>query len=272
MSNGQLADEEFIEEAIEIADRAQRVNLPLRIMGACAIRLHCQTNVELHKVKMKRNITDLDFVTLRKHGSDAKEIFRELGYSAQIAMMGMDRDIYHNDRKGITADVFFDKLDMCHTLFLTARLQLDFPTISLADLLLEKLQVVKITEKDIKDIMVLVLEHELGETNRETIDSKYVAKLLAEDWGFYYTVTTNLNRIRDTSLNKYSNVLSKQDLEKIQSKIDQILSTVEKEPKSMKWKMRQKVGTKKIWYNEVEEKGRGTLADYLMNKNVMKTN
>ena len=43
-----------------------------------------------------------------------------------------------------------------------------------------------------------------------------------------------------------------------------MLSTLQGEPKSIKWKMREKIGTKKLWYNEVEEKGRGALPEYLM--------
>ena len=39
----------------------------------------------------------------------------------------------------------------------------------------------------------------------------------------------------------------------IKTKIDKILDAIEREPKSMGWKMRAKVGTKKKWYTEVEE-------------------
>lgn len=272
MNDARLADEEFLKEATEIVDRAQEVNFPLRIMGACAIRLHCQDSVELHKVKMKRSITDLDFVTLSRHGGDVRKILVGRGYAPQVATVGLDRDIYRDGQKGITTDVFFDKLSMCHTIVLTGRLELDFPTISLADLLLEKLQIVKITEKDMKDVIALILDHEFGKTKSETIDIEYLAKLLSEDWGFYHTVTTNLGKIKDTALGQYGNLLSEEDLQKIPSRIGRLLSRIEEEPKSMKWRMRQKVGTKKIWYNQIDEHERGTLAEYLMKRNEMKNN
>ena len=79
-------------------------------------------------------------------------------------------------------DVFFDRLDMNHIIDFKNRLELDFPTISLADLLLEKMQIVQINEKDIKDTIILLREHPVEDPDKETINANYVASLLAEDW------------------------------------------------------------------------------------------
>jgi len=76
------------------------------------------------------------------------------------------------------------------------RLEIDYPTISLADLLLEKMQIVKLNEKDILDTIVMLREHDVGEGDKETINSDRVSGLLSDDWGFYYTVTTNLGKIK----------------------------------------------------------------------------
>jgi hypothetical protein len=266
MTNVGLLDEELVQEAVGIVERAQRIGVPLRVMGACAIRIHCGNHIELHKVKMQRKLTDLDFVTLRIYQTSVREVLKEFGYSPELAMVGMGRDIYRKSERGIGVDVFFDKLEMCHTIELEDRLENDFPTLSLADLILEKLQVVKINEKDIKDIIVLLLEHELGETDKETIDIGYIAKLLSDDWGFYYTVTTNLNKIGNMIMNRYGNLLTLQEIQTVQSKIRAMLSRLEEEPKSMKWKIRGKIGTKKIWYRDVEEVAMGKVTEYLMKK------
>jgi hypothetical protein len=47
-------------------------------------------------------------------------------------------------------------------------------------------------------VIVLLLEHGIG-TDRECIDgecidAEYIATNLQNDWGFYYTVTTNLDK------------------------------------------------------------------------------
>ncbi|MEM2630749.1 MAG: hypothetical protein QXN41_06070, partial [Candidatus Bathyarchaeia archaeon] len=99
----------------------------------------------------------------------------------------------------------------------------------------------------------LLNDHKIGdEDNKETINAEYIADLLSKDWGFYYTVTTNLNKIKDL-INSYSQVLTQDKIADVKTKIDTILDKIEKKPKTMSWKMRAKVGTKVKWYKEVEE-------------------
>ncbi len=60
------------------------------------------------------------------------------------------RYIFENPRKQKHIDVFFDQLEMCHTVLFKDRLDIDSCTISLADLLLEKMQIVEISRKDLR--------------------------------------------------------------------------------------------------------------------------
>jgi hypothetical protein len=260
-------DEQFLAEAAELVQQMKNADIPLRIMAGCGVRIHCPDHVQLHKVKMRRNIRDIDFATLSKHKKNLESLLDRLGYSPQIAKLGMDRDIYGNRAKGITLDIFFDRLNMCHVIELADRLENDFPTVSLADLVLQKLQIVEVNERDLKDLVVLFLEHNVGETDRETIDGRYIAELLSNDWGFYFTASENIKKSNSIVLKQYGDMMSQEERQIFQARIGQLLSMVEAQPKSLKWRMRQKVGTKRIWYNEVEEKERGTLAEYLMKKN-----
>ena len=264
MAQGSPTDEMYVAEALDIVE-GMKNEVPLRVMAGCAVRIHCPGHTQLHQMKMQRNIRDIDFATLRNYKKQLVPLLRERGYTPQLAKFEMDRDIYENHAKKIILDIFYDKLVMCHTIDFVERLDSDFPTLSLADLVLQKLQIIEINERDAKDIIVLFLEHEVGETDNETINAKYIARLLANDWGFYYTVTENVRKNNNLAL-KYSDLLSQQELKTFQTKTGQLLSMIEKEPKSFKWKMRQKIGTKTIWYNEVEEKDRGTLAQYLNEK------
>ena len=129
---------------------------------------------------------------------------------------------------------------MNHVIDFKGRLEVDYPTIPLADLLLEKLQIVHINEKDIKDSILLLLEHDVGEGDKETINMKRITKIMAEDWGFYYTSTTNLKKI-GTFLPKYTNLTDEQRLA-ITSKIEKLLQGIENEPKKLGWKVRARVG------------------------------
>jgi len=250
----------FLEEAKAIVEEAERRNITLRLMGAVAIRIHCPKFSYLHEA-LEREFTDLDFMAYSKDLRKVKELFCELGYQerrmgAAIAISAYgERLIFDDLINKRHVDVFFDKLRMCHTIDFRGRLELDYPTITPTDLLLEKLQIVKINEKDIKDVIVLLREHEIGEKEKETINVRYIARLLSSDWGFYYTVTTNLSKIK-TFLDHYG-VLREDDRKNVTSKINKIQKIIEEEPKSLKWKLRAKIGTRIKWYEEVEEVVRG---------------
>jgi hypothetical protein len=99
--------------------------------------------------------------------------------------------------------------------------------------------------------MLLLLAANLGEKDTDMINTRYLARLFSNDWGFYYTATANLQKVKRACASV--SVLSEAQRQSIGSKIDQILSIIEKEPKSGGWKKRAQVGPSKIWYNEVSD-------------------
>lgn len=249
-----ISSQEFIEEAERIIEYGAKIGITLRLMGACAIMLHCPNYCYLYE-HMKRELTDLDFVSYKRLNPRMKSFFKELGYAPHErfnALYGHKRQIYYNkDKNDLKAEVFFDKLEMCHTINFKDRLELDYPTITLADILLQKAQIVKINMKDIKDTIIMLREHDVGEGDKEMVNSTYIAKLLSNDWGFCYTAVTNLNKIK-TFLNRF-NALTEDDRENVASKINKLMKAIENMPKSFRWKMRAKIGTSKKWYRDVEE-------------------
>ena len=108
----------------------------------------------------------------------------------------------------------------------------------------------KIGEKDVKDVIILLKDHDLGENDR-VVNVRYISKLLSDDWGFYYTVTTNLRKTRDYA-DSFS-VINLSEKELVKRRIDSLLSSIEGQEKSFKWRIRAKAGTKVKWYNDAEE-------------------
>ncbi len=207
-----------------------------------------------HK-SMDRELSDLDFVTYQKHEKKIVSLLGEMGYafdrSSQFLMTISQRYILRDRVNNRSLDMFFDKLDFCHTIDFRKRLEVDYPTISLADLLLEKLQIVSIETKDLKDAIILLREHPVGDGDKEMVNAEYIAKLLANDWGFWYTFTTNLSKMQEYL--PELTVLPQDDHEKIGARIRELQDHIENEPKSMGWKMRARVGTKRQWYKTVDE-------------------
>jgi len=114
---------------------------------------------------------------------------------------------------------------------------------------------VEINLKDLKDTMVLMLEHPVGDKSagRENIDDEYITGIMSSDWGFYYTFTTNLKKVIEF-IPQFP-AINGSDSEIITGRINGLIKKIEDAPKGMKWKLRAKIGTRARWYQEVSEKG-----------------
>ena len=150
-------------------------------------------------------------------------------------------------------DVFFDRLNYNHPIYYKNRLEIHPYCVSLTDLLLQKLQIVQINDKDLKDAMLLLLAGNIGDGDKDSVNAKYVAKLMSDDWGFYYTSTQNLGKVKAAV--DAVQALSEDQRAVIRAQADRLIEAIEAAPKSGRWKGRAKVGTKKPWYNEVTDWG-----------------
>jgi hypothetical protein len=257
---------DFVGEAIRIVEKAQQNGLTLRVLGASAFRIHCPEHVHVH-VSMGRDITDIDFAAYSKEGEKIEKFLMKDQFQSERQQASLTpglfvgRHIYKNPETGLHVDIFEDELNMCHVVNFRNRLHLDSPTITLADLALEKFQIVRINEKDIRDMLMLFAAHPVGDTEQETINGKYIADIMSKDWGFYYTTTMNLDKIRK-GLERYKDLFTAQDNENILQRIARLEQMIELAPKALKWKARAAIGPRVQWYNDVEEVER---AEHLQN-------
>jgi hypothetical protein len=249
--------------------------VPLRVLGGLGIAFHCREFRDFAR-KLGRvgtsaiegqEYSDIDLVSYRRHRDQVKELFGDIGYAkrrATLSSAASERQIYYHPKGWFYVDVFFDKLLVAnHPINFIGRLELDFPTASVTDILLEKLQMWEaFSVKDLKDCLLLLKTHSVEEENqKESIDAGYIARLLSEDWGFWYTTTANLKRIKRfvseiEKLGAEAGIdpkhLKNEELGEITGRVEKLLEKIENEPKSFKWKMRAKIGTKQRWYNPVE--------------------
>jgi hypothetical protein len=107
-------------------------------------------------------------------------------------LFGEGRMLFHDPVYSRHIDIFLDKLDFSHILPLYGRLEVDSPTLPLAELLVEKMQIYQLNEKDVIDTIMLLREHPVGATDEETINAGVVSHLAANDWGLWRTLTDNL--------------------------------------------------------------------------------
>jgi hypothetical protein len=258
---GIVPTEVFLDEGRRLVDEASKRRIPLRLLGGVAIRIHCSEFMDFAKKLVRlgegrQEYTDLDFMSLMKfRKNQMKEFFDEMGYEKRPTTMSTaatQRHIYFHPNGWFSVDVFFDKLLAAnHPLDFRGRLELDSPTVTPTDLLLEKVQIVFPDEKDVKDMILLLHAHELAlQEEKNQINAGFMAAKLASDWGFWYTVTTNLKGLKQYASDTQN--LTEKEKQGLASKIDKLLKTIDDKPKSAGWRMRSVMGARRKWYKPVE--------------------
>lgn len=266
----------FINEAIRLVEEADKRGIILRVLGGLAIRIHSVEYEEFAvnigriggKELKEQEYSDIDFMSYSKFRKQIiKFLTEDMKYvkrRATLSSAASGRQIYFHENGWFYIDVFYDKLMVAnHPIDFRGRLELDKPTVPVTELLLEKIQIWEaFSEKDLKDTLILLRAHDVGERDeKEKVNGRYIARLLSQDWGFWYTATSNLRRIKKilTNIKDYHkdvnidlNKISEEDISTIISRIDKLLKMIDEEPKTFSWKMRAKVGTRKRWYNPVE--------------------
>lgn len=245
--------EMFENELKRVLHASDNAGIILRVIGSLAFQKHCPKYGYL-QAAMGRAYTDIDFAAYTRQTKEIQVLMAGLGYHENrevfIVSEG-NRAIFERPDVGLHIDVFYEKLDFCHAIYWKDRLEVDHPSIPLAEMLLEKMQIVKINEKDIIDTIMLLLEHPLGDVDKETINIKRVAVLCSTDWGLWRTTTMNLEKVRQ--LAQGYGQLSGEQKAIIDSQVKEALQRIGQEPKSLAWRLRARVGDRVKWYKDVDE-------------------
>lgn len=248
--------EDFYTERTRILDalaQPENSHMIMRLIGALAFRTHCPQYGYIQD-ELGRKFTDIDFASYPRFFKDISRLLAELGYEEDKAVTQLfseSRLLFHDPQFGRHIDIFFNKLDFCHPINFVGRLEKETLTLPLAELLLEKMQIVKINEKDLIDTIMLLREHPIGDGDEEMINGALIAQILANDWGFWRTVTANLQLVHD-ELDHYGR-LSEEDRQVVRERIAELSRRIDSQPKTQKWKLRAAVGERIKWYKDVEE-------------------
>jgi len=254
-------------ESLRLVDLAAHRGLMVRLMGGMAIRAHAPD----WPARTRRVEVDLDFATRSRDRAGFYELLAAEGYTPDKrhnALFGGKQAYFVDVPRNRPVDVLVDSLEMCHRFEFSDRLRLSSPTLPLAELLLSKLQVVKINRKDVLDALVLLAEHPLGQDDGAP-DSRHglgainlprILSFTSNDWGWWRTVTGNLD-----TLDRYLAVeLAPEDLDLNNGRpvlfdpgaqVAALRTIINDAPKSTRWKLRARVGERTVWYNEPEEMG-----------------
>jgi hypothetical protein len=245
--SGILAD--VVAEGERLLGLASDEGVPMRLLGGVAVRLKAP---EL-PAPLQREYKDIDFATTKKGAGAADRLLRDAGYQPHVsfnAMHARERGLYFDEENDRQVDLFIHAFRMCHEIPLGDRLELEARTVPLADLLLTKLQIIEVNEKDIRDTVLLFHGHPIADHDDGAVNGAHIAALCGSDWGLWRTITANLERCRG-HVDDYE--LPGEDRARVAQRFDELLSRIEEEPKSRGWRLRAKVGERKRWYDLPEE-------------------
>ncbi len=233
--------------------KAKEFDCTIRVIGSIAFRIKAPEYSYI-EYENERYLTDIDFVTYKRDILKVQDLFFSMGWQEDqgvLRLFGDKRRIFYHPEEDLHSDIFIDKLRFCHEVDFRKRLEIDNPTISLIDLILEKLQIVQINKKDLIDIMILLRKYEVASKvkDNDKIDASHLADICARNWGWWKTATGNLEKVKRFS----GEYLNSEDAQIIKEKVDILLQKITEHNKSLKWKFRSLFGEKFKWYNEVEE-------------------
>jgi hypothetical protein len=243
---------DVVDEARRILEQAAVNSLPVRAVGGVAIRIH---GSDTPHPALARQYNDIDLVTKREKSREVTDFISSIGYRPDQAFNTMNagrRGLFHDLDNGRQLDLFVGDFEMCHRIPMAARLDVDAHTVPLAELLLTKLQIIELNEKDLCDIVALLIDHEVAEHDADTVNGAYVAALCADDWGLWRTCTLNIGRTR-TGLRAFD--LSGEEQTVLARRLDTLGELIDQAPKSRRWRMRARVGDRVRWYEDPEEVG-----------------
>ncbi len=238
---------DILEEARRVAELALKHGVVLRLAGGLAIEKQCQ-DVRF----CSREHRDIDFVGLSNQASSIRKMFDELQYTENrhVAISTANTKLSFS-KNNLDVDIFLDSIRMEHSINLTTRLLIDDSTISISDLLLTKLIINDMNEKDWRDIFTIVKESVLGQSDSpHMLNTGYLADLCSGDWGLYQDIVCNINKSIDF-INHFG--LTPEERANLEYKLLTLRNELEESKKSWRWKLRALLGKRIQWRDVVQE-------------------
>ena len=241
---------DLLHQGQALIDLATERDVKLRLIGGLAIRYLCPDLP--HRTHLAQ---DLDFASLGSTRRPLTELLTEQGFEADRnfnALYGNKQLYFANPQTGLAVDVMVDRIAMCHTLPFADRIDRMPYTLAPLDLLLSKLQIVELNDKDAGDCLRLLVTFPFGESDEPTtMDLRMFRSLVGDDWGWWKTVTLNLDRIMGVlAAGERAEIAGPYDA---RAQLSTLAQAAEDAPKSRRWKMRARIGERKRWYEQPEE-------------------
>ena len=241
-----------IEEAVRICGAAAEAGITVRLAGGLAIQY-----LTPEFPPRGGDSQDVDLATLSGDRRSLTQFLTGNGYVADKtfnALYGHKQLYFQSAETGRSLDVLVDRLHMCHTVEFAGRLRRMPLTLDLTDLLLSKLQIVELNEKDAQDVLYLCSAYPVSDGDEPgTIGLDRIRPIVGNDWGWWRTATLNLDHITALARGDGQGLVPAGGRHHAVDQLGVLRDAMETTPKSLRWKARAKVGDRVRWYEMPEE-------------------
>jgi Uncharacterised nucleotidyltransferase len=241
---------DLLTEARRLHALADAAGITARLLGGAGVAISAPAPLP---ATLQRPYKDLDYVVRRADAARWRDLLDGHGYTADSqfnTLHGAQRLLHYDPVHERQLDTFVSSFAMCHALDLEDHMPAESATLAPADLLLTKLQIYEVNDKDLIDAIALLLAHPVSADGRPGIDTRRLAKVTGSDWGWHTTLTENLQKVAERLP---SAGLSPEQASLVTGRVEQITTTLTTAPKSLKWRVRAKVGRRVPWYDLPEE-------------------
>ncbi len=242
------------DEATTAVREANERGVPLKLIGGQAVRLLCP--LFPHRARTDQ---DMDFASVSSARRQVMEFFGAHGFvgDQRFNTLHGDRQMYFTTADGgVSVDVIMDRLNMCHVLDFRERIDRMPHTLDVTDLLLTKLQIVELNRKDLHDIVHLLSAFEVrGGDDVGTVGLARIGKVVGDDWGWWRTLTGSLDTLVRLGAGEHADLIPSARRFDPLSQAKHIREFCDSCPKTLRWKLRSKVGERMQWYELPEVVG-----------------
>lgn len=240
-----------LEEAVQLIGAAEAIGVPLRLVGGLAVRVLCPDFPP-----RTRERQDLDLASTSDARPALASFLQERGYEADRRFNALygHKQLYFASPQGRSLDVLVDRLEMCHVLEFRERIARMPLTLDVTDLLLSKLQIVELNEKDAQDVLYLLSAYPVREGDEPgTVGLDRIGALVAGDWGWWRTLTMNVERIAELATTTAAHLLPRSASYDPVAQLRRIGEHAHAVPKTLRWRLRARVGDRARWYQLPDE-------------------
>ncbi len=252
-TGGTAEPDDALSEAMSLVTTAADAGITVRLLGGMAVRVLCPD----YPPRRAAHLQDIDLASVTPARKALQKFLLDQGHQPDKnfnALYGHKQLYFVSAVSGRPIDVLIDRLVMCHELDFRERIGRMPYTLDVLDVLLSKLQIVELNEKDVRDIVYLLSAYPVRDgADTATISLELFRPVVAEDWGWWRTVTMNLDKVQAIVGESGEGLVPANAGCDPAAQAGLLAAAARETPKSRRWRMRARVGDRLRWYQEPQE-------------------